>query len=96
MLIHRPPFNYTDGSPMRKSGFLSATSLLDTRGATIFTQCKSVKQCFKDRFTFHGQEYTRRVYVPGSALGIVLATGSVSDSSMEDWRPGIIFSSCSL
>ena len=47
-MIHGPPFNYTDGSQMRKSGFLSATSLLNARCATIFTQCKSVKQCFKD------------------------------------------------
>ena len=84
----RPPFNYSDGSPMRKSGFLSTSSLLDSTGATIFTQCKTVKQCFKDKFTFHGQEYTRRVYVPGAALGIDSATGTTQGSKMSDWRAG--------
>ncbi len=66
---------------MRKSGFLSANTLLDSRGATVFTQCKTVKQCFKDKFTFHGSEFTRRVYVPGSALGS-------SSPRMIDWRAG--------
>lgn len=86
--LPRPPFNYSDGSPMRKSGFLSEGQLLDGRDATVFTQCKSVKQCFKDKFTFHGREHTRRVFVPGAALGIDAATGAQSSDLMSDWRPG--------
>lgn len=46
-MLGRPPFNYSDGSAMRKSGFLSAPRLLNGKGQTIFVPCKTVKQCFQ-------------------------------------------------
>jgi hypothetical protein len=49
-MLGRPPFNYSIGSPKRKSGFLSADTLLDPEGkSTIFQPCKTVPQCFMDR-----------------------------------------------
>lgn len=50
-MLGRPPFNYSDGSPMRKSGFMSAERLLNGRGESIFVPCKSVKQCFQVIFS---------------------------------------------
>jgi hypothetical protein len=49
-MLGRPPFNYSIGSPKRKSGFLLADTLLDPEGkSTIFQPCKTVPQCFMDR-----------------------------------------------
>jgi hypothetical protein len=90
-MLGRPPFNYTDGSPMRKAGFMSASTL--TKGPnqdSIFKQCNSLEQCFKDQFTHHGKETTRRVFVPLDALGISVQSSSVGDSaqySARDWQP---------
>jgi len=80
-MLGRPPFNYSTSSPMRKAGFLSASSLLDSRGKTIFRQCKSVPQCFKDVFTHHGTEHTRRVFVEANALFLG------SKPFMREWNP---------
>jgi hypothetical protein len=49
-MLGRPPFNYSVGSPMRKSGFMSHDTLLGSSGdKTIFKPCKTVPQCFMDR-----------------------------------------------
>ena len=91
LLVNQAPpalVNYTDGSPLRKAGFLSTPALLDARtGQTIFRPCKSVRQCFEDKFTHHGVEATRRVFVPAGATGTDLATGRPSMGYMRDWRP---------
>jgi hypothetical protein len=53
-MLGRPPFNYTVGAPMRKSGFLSTENLLGSSGdKTIFKPCKTVEQCFMDRQLSH-------------------------------------------
>ena len=68
-VVGSPPFDYSDGSSKRKSGFLSADTLLNENGETMFVPCKSVKQCFEDKFTHHGQEVTRRVFIEASSQG---------------------------
>jgi hypothetical protein len=79
----RPPFDYSASSPMRSSGFLSySNALVSERGDSIFQSCSTVRQCFKDTFTFRGEERTRRVFVRGDAIQ---ATGIAS--YMRDWSP---------
>jgi hypothetical protein len=80
-ILGRPPFNYSTTSPMRKAGFLSTGSLLDANEKTIFMQCKSVRQCFKDTFTHLGLKYTRQVYVEKGAVGVA------SNAFMREWHP---------
>lgn len=80
--MHRPPFNYSTSSPKRKAGFLSTDTLLDSTGQTIFKQCKTVPQCFKDSFMHHGVEHTRQVYIEQGAIA------SASPAFMREWVPG--------
>jgi hypothetical protein len=68
------------GSSKRKSGFLLTDNLLDDKGHTIFKPCKTVAQCFKDAFTFHGQEKTRRVFIERLAVGN-------EQPFLRDWEP---------
>jgi hypothetical protein len=68
------------GSSKRKSGFLSTDRLVDDKGHTIFKPCKTVAQCFKDAFTFHGQEKTRRVFIERLAVGN-------EQPFLRDWEP---------
>jgi hypothetical protein len=86
-MLGRPPFNYSDGSPMRGAGFMSTSKL--TKGPnhdSIFKRCSSIDQCFKDQFTHHGREATRKVYTPVEALGISAATAGVR-YFVRDWQP---------
>jgi hypothetical protein len=81
-MLGRPPFDYSTGSPMRKSGFMSADTLLGPSGdKTIFKPCKTVEQCFMDTFTHRGMERTRRVFIEGDAFSYSLP------SFMRDWKP---------
>jgi len=80
-MLGRPPFNYSTSSPMRKAGFLSTSSLLDAAGNTIFKQCRSVPQCFKDTFTHRGVDHTRHVFVEAGALS------PNSKPFMREWHP---------
>lgn len=85
-MLGRPPFEYADGTDYRKAGFMSTQRLLDARDQTIFRPCKTVKQCFEDRFTHHGQEVTRRVFVKADSIGAIDAgTGARTVSFMRDW-----------
>ena len=86
-MLGRPPFNYSDGTPFRRAGFMSTDRLLDDKDATIFKPCKTVRQCFEDKFTHHGVESTRRVYIRGEALGANANTGvGTAGSVMRDWQ----------
>ena len=79
-MLGRPPFDYSDGTAMRKSGFLSSDTLLGSNGDTIFVPCKSVKQCFEDKFTHHAKEVTRRVFIEAASQG------PGRNALMRDWR----------
>lgn len=85
-MMGRPPFDYSDGVAFRGSGFMSTDRLLDKKGETIFKPCKTVRQCFEDRFTHHGKEVTRRVFIDGEAFVNNAATGGASQSVMRDWK----------
>ncbi len=66
---------------MRKSGFMSTDSLLDSTGKTIFRKCKSIPQCFKDTFTYHRIQHTRHVFVEAGAVG------ESTVPLMREWHP---------
>ena len=79
----RPPFNYSVGTAMRKAGFLSTGALLDSSAnpQTIFKQCKTVRQCFKDEFTHHDVARTRKVSIPANVQSYA------SPQYMREWMP---------
>ncbi len=86
-MLGRPPFDYSDGTALRKSGFLSADTLLGQSGDTIFVPCKSVKQCFEDKFTHHAKEVTRRVFIEAASQVVCLCY-------LEVWLPAFVISKC--
>jgi hypothetical protein len=84
-MLGRPPFDIADGQAARKAGFLSSSTLLKGKlNTTIFKPCKTLEQCFEDKFTHNGAEITRRVFIRRDALGFTDATSSTTYYA-RDW-----------
>jgi hypothetical protein len=79
-MLGRPPFNYSIGSPKRKSGFLSADTLLDPEGkSTIFQPCKTVPQCFMDRLLLLARLHARFLHrISRASSRVILLPGQIA------------------
>jgi hypothetical protein len=85
--VGTPPFNISMYSPYRSTGFMSETTLFrppagEQKETSVFKSCKTIKQCFVDRFTYNGRTVKRQVLDPAT-------------STMRDWA-GIDGQNCGV
>ena len=86
--VGTPPFNISMSSPYRSTGFMSETTLFrpdpkgEEDGKSVFKSCKTIEQCFIDRFTYNGRTVKRQVMDPAT-------------STMRNWE-GIDGQNCGI